>query len=349
MDEEEFGSINSIVYHISNISKSWDLKNYYHLALRDLLLLNESTQIDVNSLRVKQEYHFVAKIIVDELKNNVKNIKNNGKEISLLLKRYLKNKKQKDGDNVTLFLFYIFLLKLLNRDKHFRQLGPKEIKQFLETYQSQNNIFNCFQNVLSLYHSVNIDKITEKETNDDLELSINLLYDRLKLTETSKRDKNNIVDYYIKQTQLEKIDVSSISSEQTKGRLLQISIILKAATGNGLYLPEIEKEQYLSKFTQKIFREKYLKILEDSNSIKIRGISIYNWLAVFLFFLLEALIFSLPNFVESITVFGININTKALAELPIWVIILINGLIMVTYLLIHKYNLAKRIGDEKWK
>lgn len=344
MKKEEISSVNAIVYHIVNISKSWQLNNPYFVALRNILLEKFDTPKDIRS---QQEFHFIAKVIADELKNNKSEIRNNTKKISDFLSNYIKERNQKNGDEALRLIFNILILKLLNRKGHFNNLNQNKVKEFLSLYQTQKSNFKNFQKILSLVHSVD-QQGTEEYINDDLDLALNLLYSRLLFNEESKRDNNKLVDYYLKQTRLEKIETTT-SSERTKGNLLEIALILKATTGKGLYIPEIEKEQYLSRFTKTLFREKYINILKETNSVKIFNFKLPNWVVVLSFFTLEAIVFALPNFVESLSFGTFSISTGALMQLPLWVILIINGIIISLYLFLLQRRANKRIGDEKWK
>jgi len=337
---------NAFVYHISKISKSWNLNNPYFSSLRDLLLNKSGTQL--KNLRKEQEFHFIAKIINNELNKNDREIKNNCKQISSSLNRYLKRKQQGDGDKTIRSLFYIFLLKLHNKNKHFQCLNKSTVKKFLTEYKtSSSNLIN-FHKVLSLYYLGNIDKSKNETINDNLDLSVNILYQRLLLSDKSKREKNNLIDYYLKHNAIEKIDLTA-TSERSKGKLLEVAVILKSANGKGLYIPEIEKEQYLSAFTKSIIREKYLAILKDISNLKLFKTKLPVWSIILAFFLIESLVFTLPNFIESISIGVLSISIKALSDLPVWVVLIINGLIISLFIFIIQKNINKRINDERWK
>jgi len=336
---------NAFVFHISKISKSWNLKNPYFSSLRDLLL--EKSGNHIKGIRKEQEFHFIAKMINDEL-NNSNEIKSNCKQIHSLLSNYLKRKQQKEGDKTIRFLFYAFLLKLLNKNKHYKSLNEEKVKKFLIEYKTPSSNLRNFHKVISLYFLGNINDQEKEEINDNLDLSVNILYQKLLLSEKAKREKSNLIEYYLKQSNLERIDLTA-TSEMSKGKLLEIAVILKSANGKGLYIPEIEKEQYLSAFTKSIVREKYLSILKDISTIKVFKSKMPVWSAILGFFLLESLVFYLPNFIESISIGTFSISTKALSGLPIWSILIINGLIISLFIFVIQRNINKRVSDERWK
>lgn len=346
MAKDELMSENALVFHISKISKSWNLINPYFISLRDLLLEDSGTKL--NNLRKQQEYHFIAKIINDEINNRKNEINRNSKEISLFIKKYLKSKQQSLGDYIIRDLFYVFILRLLGKTAHFDKLDKNKIKAFLSNYQTQSgNIIN-FHKILSLFYLGIYDKQKSEIVESNLDLSINILFNRLLLANNEKREKSQLIDYYLKQNLVEKIDLTS-SSENSKGKLLEIAVILKSANGKGLYIPEIEKEQYLSSFTQSIFREKYLTMLKESSSMKFFRSRIPLWSLILLFFVLESLVFLLPNFFETISIGNFSIPTTEIVKLPIWVILIINGIIMAVLIYVIQIHLNKRIREEKWK
>jgi len=346
MANKELTNENALVYYISKISKSWNLDNPYFSSMKNLLLSKSGTKL--RNLRKDQEFHFIAKIINDELNKNNEGIKDNCKQISFLLDRYLNKKQQKDGDKTIRSIFYIFLLKLFNKNNHFKRVDDKRVRNFLMEYKTHSSNLKNFHKILSLYYLGRIEELGKEEIKDNLDLSLNILYLRLLLSQESKRKKSILIDYYIKQSIIEKIDLT-ITSERSKGKLLEIAVILKAANSKGLYIPQIEKEQYLSAFTKNIVKEKYLSILKDISTIKVLKLKIPLWLVILGFFLLESLVFALPNFIESISIGSLSINTKAFSDLPIWSILIINGLIISIFLFIIQIVINKRISDERWK
>jgi len=346
MVKEELANENALVYHISKISKSWNLNNPYFLSMQDLLLGRSGTKL--KNLRKEQEFHFIAKIINDELNKNNKEVKDNCRQISFLLNSYLNKKQQKDGDKTIRFLFYVFLLKLFNKNNHFKCIDNKKVKKFLMEYKTLSSNLKKFHKILSIYYLGLIEEVGKEEIKDNFDLSLSILYQRLLLSGKSRREKNRLIDYYLKQSVIEKIDLTA-TSEISKGKLLEIAVILKSANNKGLYIPQIEKEQYLTAFSKKIVREKYLSILKDISSIKLLKSKIPLWLVILGFFLLESLVFALPNFIESISIGSLSISTRTLLNLPIWSILIINGLIISLFLFIIQRNINKRISDERWK
>ena len=344
MVRTELTNENAFAYHISKISKSWNLENPYNISLRDLLL--EKTPTQLKNLRENQEFHFIAKVINDELNN--KDVKNNCKRIKELIDNYLKNKKQKDGDDLLHFLFYVFLLKSLNKDSHFKRISREKTEKFLVEYKTHLSKFRNFHKVLSLYYLGKAENHEKEEIKDDVDLAVNILYKRLLLSNENTRDESLLIDYYLKQCELEKIDLTA-ESEITKGKLLELVVILKSASGKGLHIPEIEKEQYLSAFAKDIVRKKYLSILKDIGTIRLGKLNTSVWSMVFGFFLLESVIFLLPEFIESIKLGVLSINTKALVSLPIWSILIINGIIVALFLFIMTKNINRRLTQEEWK
>jgi hypothetical protein len=344
---EDISNINSLVYYVSKISQKWKFSNPFFSILQSLLL-DKPTTIEANVLRKTQEYHFIAKIIYDELKNNKSEIKKNCKDTSSLLEKYLNHKQEDDGEHTLKRLFYIIILKILDKNQHFNNFEQENVSEFLIKFQTKDNNSKLIQLILCTIYGIEKPAGNIIEPTDELSLSLQLFYYRLVLSREQKRTKSVLIKYYLLQSKLDKIELSLISSERSKGRLIEIAIILKATTGSGLYLPEIEKEQYLSSFTKEIFRKKYHSLISEANSVKIHNFSIPNWAVLGLFFAIEAFVFSLPNLTESISIGIISISTKQLSELPIWVILLANGLIVSLYIIVQRRNINKRISDEKW-
>jgi hypothetical protein len=337
----------ALVYHITMLSQNWQITNPYHAMLR-CLLINTKTDIEPNALRDGQEYHFIAKMIYDELNLNRKGTKENVEKIVARTKAIGKNKQQSDADSLIRCLFYVVIMNLLGKGLHYDSLQRDKIAELLKELHTKDNNLQLMLRVLALVYGSN-SEMTDVEINDDFGLSLDLLYRRLSICDSTKRDKNNLIEYYVKQNKLDSIDTITISSENTQCKLLEIAVILKAATGNGLYLPEIEREQYLSSFTKDFLRKKYKQIIEKENSFVLFGVTLPIWALILTCFALEAVIFSLPNYIESISLWILSIPTKPLLELPISVVIAVNGVVMVVYLLLRDRKLKQKVEDAQWK
>jgi hypothetical protein len=346
---DNLSSVHSLVYHISNISEEWKLSNPYFIMLRSLLL-DKSVTIDLNKLRLNQEYHFIAKMIHDEFTKDKNEAGHNAEEILSIISRYEKQKQQNDAENGIRNLFYVQILKFLDKDLHYNSIKTKNITQFLLNAQVEDLNLKNMLNILCLIYGIQpIDMGKNDNIPDEVGLSLNLLYSRLLLSDASKRNDGILLDYYLRQNKMDKIDISLISSERSQGKLLEVAVYLKAATGNGLYLPEVEKEQYLTNFTKEIFRKKYLSVAKKVNSIEIHGFMVPLWALMILAFAIEATIFALPSFTDSISLGIISIPTKPILELPVWIILIINGLLSGSIFFLRDKWLKQTVRDELWK
>jgi hypothetical protein len=320
VDTERISSLNSIVYHTARLSQSWDLKNPYFIALRCLVC--EDEDFKVPALSTEQIYHLLAKMIFDELSGNGKEIKANSEKIIELMGYYSSGRQQKTGDEAVILVFYTYLMSLLNRKRHFERLNEDSVKQFLESYKAQDNRNKLFYNILSLRF---LGKHYEDNfrLDDEFEVALSLLHNSLLLSEESLRKEELLVDYYLKQNKLEQTELYKDSSEKAKGRFLEVALILKASSGKGLYIPSTEKGIYLSTFAKETLGQKYVASV-DSALKPIWGIPI--WLLIPILFFIEAIILGIPMLFNSFQPLGIGINTEYAAGLPIWLILIINGL-----------------------
>ena len=85
------------------------------------------------------------------------------------------------------------------------------------------------------------------------------------------------------------------------------------------------------------------------NKVNIYHWSIPIWLMILFSALLESIIFILPNYFDSVSIFGLSIKLDFLTKLPVWAIIIINGVAIGLYLLSLKSRVDKRINEEQWK
>ncbi len=340
---DELKSQNALVYHISTLSQDWKITNPYNSMLR-CLLTNKPCNLDLQTLRQNQEYHFIAKMIYDETTLNNEAVKKNTNKILAMIKKVQKNKQQSDADSVIRCIYYVLIMSLLGKRLHYDILPTNQVRDLLKEVKTESHNLQHLNRILCFVYNVN-SELVDIDIDDDIALSLDLLYRRLILCNQENRDKNALIEYYTKQSKLDDIDLTSVSSEKTQGKLLEIAVNLKATTGNGLYIPEIEREQYLSNFTKDILRKKYSDIISKENTVSFFGLSLPIWLALLTIFLIEAVIFSVPNYVESISLGFVSISTKPLMELPISAIIAINGVAIVIYFFYRERKLKYRVSN----
>ena len=91
-----------------------------------------------------------------------------------------------------------------------------------------------------------------------------------------------------------------------------------------------------------LLEKKYLAILKDISTIKILKLNIPAGYAILGFFLLESAVFLLSDFIGSINLVVLSINTKALVSLPIWSILIINGLVISLFVFVMARNINRR-------
>src|SRR3989338_10260791 len=119
---------------------------------------------------------------IDELNKNLSEIKNNCKEFERLIISYIKDKQENKGDRAIRILFYILILKLLNKKNHSDRIKKQKINNFLKIYSSKESNLINFHRLLSLYYTGSITEIKEDTIKDNLDLAVSLLYDRLLLS-----------------------------------------------------------------------------------------------------------------------------------------------------------------------
>ncbi len=344
-------NINSLVFHISKISKSWNIQSPYPTALRNLLLGNIPKK-KAQNLRVAQDYHFISKIIDDELRKDRKETKQNCGHISNLITLYQKNKDSSQGDKIINFLFHIFLMNLLDFKEHFKFLDKDEIKKFLESHMTSDSELNKFRSVLLLSLG-NVKCNSPDKSKDMFGYSLDLLYLRILLSNEKTRDKKDLINYYLSQSFIEKLDFGRCENEKSITELLKSAIVIKAASGEGLYLPEPEKEQYLSVFAKELIRTEYIKNLKEATNFKIRLFKVINfslpiWIGFSILFLIETIIILLPFMSSLFSAVNLPIIspiidiTSKLSNLPLWLIILINGIIMSFLLYLHQKYIYRK-------
>lgn len=355
MDESKIQSINPIVYHISALAQEWDLTNPYFIALRSLLI-EETINVKKLNIRFSQDYHFASKIIIDEINKENNGIDQNIKEINGLFSSFQSKKQQKDGDRLIISLFHVLLLKFLDRGFHLNKLNDeKKIKSTLLSYHTENKELNGYFSILKLFYLKEESNLSEEKNFEALSLTISLLYDILLLKDEDMRDKKNLINYYLKQLKLEESDLPLLNSENSQGKYLKIAIMLKTLSGKGLFIPEIEKEQYLSRFTKKLFRNRYIGVLNELNQTKIpfTSWSFIRWKFPLIVFFLELCFYWLGKLVSAITLPFVEID---ISNLPInqfypyrVEIIIIFNAALFAYLAHYNHMIVEQnISDEKW-
>lgn len=346
IDTTELSSSHVLLYHIKFLARDWSFTNPYFQSLRALFFNSE--QIHLTNLRTQQLFHFLAKIIVDEIKEDKSKIKNNIDQINQLIEAFSINKRTDDGEKVLRSVYIINILRLLNRKLHHNAVQSDLVKTFLENIIPVNNTSLNMRIILCFLYSM--EQNDELNIDDDYDLVLSLLYDKLQLSRPDKRNEKILIDYYVKQKELEQKDYSRIVSESSKGRVLEIAIVLEAIVGKGLYLPDLEKEQYLSTYANTIIISKYNSIINKMHEFELYNVKISLWLLNILFYALEVIIFLMPQATNSITIplIGIEVNLEFIRKLSISHVLLFNAIITGTFLYYVVSRTKRQIKDKKW-
>lgn len=344
MKYESVTATNDVVYYISKISSSWELSNPYFLALRALLLCDDA--FDLGDLRGQQHYLFIANIMQNTLKdsNELKNIR---KKIGKRLEEYDTTRKEENGDLIIDSIFMLFLLKILNYKSQLEKISEEKIRMFLNTYKPIKSNYINIKKILCFLFGV--------DNNDDAiyineyDVALNLMYLKLLLSKNVFRTEGILIDYYVKQRELEeRIFDMGFSSERSKGRVLEIALVLKAVNGDGLYIPDIEKNQYLSTFAQELVRTKIESLYTEASHFEVKQFKIPFWFLPSFLFVFEAIIYSYPEIVDSISILFIELGIANIILIPFAFILLLNGAILSLFMYYVNYRVRKRISDKKW-
>lgn len=336
---------NGFVFHISKVSNEWSLTSPYVTSLRDLL--NETVpKKSLENIRANQEYHFIAKIIYDELKRNKKEINNNCNILKKMISDYDKNKEDYNGNKILNFLFYIFLMNLLNYKKHLDQLDKQKIKKFLEEHNTSERTLSKIRYIL-LSLSGSSQRYISDKSNTLFEHSLDLLHLRLLLSNEKTRDQKDLINYYLSQSFIENLDFGKYGDDNSRSEILKAAIVIKAASGDGLYLPEPERERYLSSFAKELIKNKYMKNLKDATQFRLKTFKVLDfylplWACFGLIFLIEALIIFTPKLAELFSIVDVPVISQVVkltswvSNLPVGALIIINGVIVAFLLYLHQ-------------
>jgi len=342
----ELSSSHALLFYINNLAQKWTFTNPYFLSLQALLLNQKEIKID--NLRTQRLFHFLAKIIIDEINLDRTGVQDTIKTLKDLMDNFSNNKRSIDGEKIIHSLFLINILNIFNYKIHYNVLNIESIKNILKLIETENKSILNMKIVLCKLYSIEYNY--EIIINNDYDLILSLLYDRICLSHPDTRNERTLIDFYLKQKELEDKDIFSSISDNSKGRVLEIALILKAIVGKGLYLPEIEKDQYLSTYAKNALLPKYYQIIDKMNQIVIRGIKVPVWGLIFLYFIIEIFIFSFPLASNSIAIpyTGIEIPLDYIRELPITYLTMLNAVIICSYLYFREYVTKKQMRDSKW-
>ena len=109
MPHDDISSTNALVYFIEKTSNDWNFENPYYQALKHLF--HDEKEITLLHLRPQQQFHFIAKLIQDELNNNISEINNNVNSIQNIFDSYFTKMNQIEGDYILSYLYIILILK----------------------------------------------------------------------------------------------------------------------------------------------------------------------------------------------------------------------------------------------
>lgn len=353
VNRKDIKSNNGLVFFVSNLAKNWNISSPYPLALKNLLLgLNPKGRLQ--NLRVAQEYHFVSKVIDDEIGKDSYEIGKNCSDIKKRLERFTSERDSIEGSKIMRLIFHIVIMNLLKHHEHFKRIDKGTLKEFLDSYNTDDLVLAKFKSIIVLL-TQGVKESNISKSNSIVEHALDLLYLRMIISNESTSNKDDLIGYYLNQSTLEGLDLGQVGNDNAKAELLMFAIIIKAASGEGLYIPEPEKEKYLSSFAKDLIRNKYMKILRDASSFRIKIFKVIDfklplWACLGLIFLIETLIFVFPKIAEifsaaDVPVIGqITKATLSIAELPIWIIIAINGAVVGLLLYIHQKYLYKKFS-----
>jgi len=343
MENESIQSSNDIVYYISKISKEWALSNPYNIALRALLGNYSSIEYQPTSSMGHQLFitEFMCKTI-----NNEKITDEFLKDLYKLIDEFHTDKIKKNGELIIETFFIIYIVNLLEHDKIFKKIKINKIKSFLNDYNPVNDQYTNIKKILcKVYGIENNDKSV---CNDDYTLALNLLYLRLSLNDEKNRDQNTLLDYYAKQKILsDNIFSQSLNSERIRGRVLEIALIMKASSGKGLFLPEIEKIQYLSSFARKLIINQMNLLYLKGSTFEFNEYKIPYWIVPLPFLILEAIIYMNPQVINSISISFIEVSVDNLLSLSYSFILVLNGIILTIYLYFVNKRIIKTLEANK--
>jgi hypothetical protein len=341
--KKPFSNINSFVYFVTQKSEGWKLSSSYNCALR--WLLDEKKQFVLPpNLSINQEYNFIAKIIFNEKNKSKKEVDKNCKIIIGKIDEFFKTKKQEYGESLLIILFHIAILNSLEKRLHFLTLNKhkNKIGKFLEEYNHLND--EKYQNYSSFLKIEYNNQYTQRLNINNrslVGLASSLLYDLKYIKNPSKRDKTILMDIYLKQMQIEEKGSINPSNESSQGEFLETAIILKAGLGEGLYLPEIERDQYFSNFSKEIVEEKFKKIIREGNHFELFSLSLPDWSWLIAILFMELFLLILPQS-TSINIYLITISGEFLSNNPL-LLLVANSIIFLIYLIISKRKINKRI------
>lgn len=251
---DKINSLNSIVFHVSSLATNMSPKLDYHKCMK-YLLLEEKNKPSVSL--GPTDYN--TKLLFGEIS---KNTRENITRINTQLENYFQKKESPLGKILLNEFFHLLLLKFLGYNQQESKINSEDIKLFLEQYVPQREEIYLY-NVLSLFYLGKEGTFGDKSENDE-ELVIRLLYYRIKIYLSKTNIEKYRTEYYTLQKTLEEKINLNHSTDISAGKLLKVALILKAVVGNGIYLPEKEKELYLSKFAKIILEVSIQEIIKDA-------------------------------------------------------------------------------------
>lgn len=332
----------SVVYYASNIRflQSWELSPFYH-ALRQALC-GESF-VYPEHLRRQQHYHFLGKIVLDEEARNGSEIRQNLKHVSKKLTLYQKNKSTQLATELNNIYFYCWLLNLLDRNLHYENLNHKALREIVKQTDLQDSITRRQNEILKLFFW-GIQRYETKETDDLVESSLDLLYSRVRLAKNELKESPARLDYYVLQSRVENISTKSINANDPK--IFEAALILKVVTQNGLFIPESEKDEYLSIQMKSLVFDKYLAILRSSFRFKLFKLRLPIWILPIIIFLVQFLLFQFPEYIEGVEPFGVSIKlqnfNQFVKSIPLYAILAFNAILFAVLTIIFQNILIRK-------
>lgn len=338
------GNVCSSITYIKSLSSSWEFSETYANTLNSLL--NDSFK-DIKIKNAKKDYDFFAKILVDGANKNKRGLKENLLIISGFIQDFEKTKNLSVLKKIFLSLFHLIILDMLLNKNFSSKFKTPNLEKILQENLTEDEELNFYKHIILTYLFGKVDnkfKITSDFGQDIEKSCLKLFYLYILISKEPFRQEEHLLEFYTTNSLIEKKILSMGFGNKDKLKLLKSAIILKVISGKGLYLPEIEREQYISSFAQKIVKDHYKSRLDDLDKIK----KIPSWVFYPIILIIEALTLLFPKISElmpqSVPLVGdIFKYLGFLGYLPLWAILMINALLLGLGLYIQRKYINKHI------
>lgn len=330
-------SYNSLVFYVRKLIDTKDDSEVpLDYALEGVIyggLKGKGVQLNLN-----RKYHLFASIILISLGEEGVNKNEVKRKVKDLVSLFNQNKSEDNLSDIIDLLTYSKGLSLLGYHQGMSFLEGVLSSRFIDEILSldiRDN--NAYQLVKEMFGK-------ESELVDLQDKALVNIAQYASLACLKYVNSGGTAQHYLKpfHKTIHELEELILSTNPSYSELLYCTLLVKICFGEGLYIPEYSKDEYLSTKRSLIFEEKYKNLLKSIWYFEFFNFKVSVLIFPVLLLILEYLLLETDTFIE-FGIFNLAIDPSGLKKFDSIIIYLINPLLLFLYLIYLKRKWDKKL------